>query len=148
MMRHWLALILMAMLLPGVVQADSNLPPAALANTQLPDAKQEAEAKALMETLRCVVCQGQSIADSNAEMAGDMRALVRGKVAAGEKPDAIRAWFIERYGPWVSYKPEMSAIAAPVWIVPLVVFFIGLWLVRGRFRQRSSNARPSDKGEA
>lgn len=121
---------------PIMALADSNLPPAALANTQLSDPKQEADAKALMETLRCVVCQGQSIADSNAEMAGDMRALVRQKIAAGEQPDAIRAWFIERYGHWVSYQPEMSAIAAPVWIAPIVVLLIGLVLVRGRFRKR------------
>jgi cytochrome c-type biogenesis protein CcmH len=133
-------LILMALLLasPMVVQADSNLPPAALANTQLPDPEQEAAARALMDTLRCVVCQGQSIGDSNAEMAGDMRALVRGKIAAGEQPEAIRAWFIERYGPWVSYKPTMDAVSAPVWIVPVLLLVLGGWLARGRFRKRST----------
>ena len=55
--------------------ADSLLPPARYANIQLPDPRQERQAKALMETIRCLVCQGQSIADSNAEMAGDMRSL-------------------------------------------------------------------------
>ena len=58
--------------------ADSNLPPAYWANRQLPDPAQEAQAQALMEELRCLVCQGQSIADSDAELAGDMRDLVRG----------------------------------------------------------------------
>lgn len=135
-MKRLLLLLALTSALPAAVLADSNLPPAELADTQLSDPKQEADAKALMETLRCVVCQGQSIADSNAEMAGDMRALVRQKIAAGEKPDAIRAWFIERYGHWVSYEPEMSAIAAPVWIAPIVVLVIGLLLVRGRFRKR------------
>lgn len=134
-MRLFFAL-LMVLTLPMAVQADSSLPPAALADTQLPDAQQEADARALMETLRCVVCQGQSIADSNAEMAGDMRALVRSKIAAGEKPDAVRAWFIERYGDWVSYQPEINLLSAPVWIAPVIVLIIGLILVRGRFRRR------------
>ena len=53
---------------------------------QLPDPRQEAQAKALMETIRCLVCQGQSIADSDAEMAGDMRSLIRSRIAAGESP--------------------------------------------------------------
>ena len=66
--------------------ADSNLPPAYWADRQLPDPRQEAQAQALMEELRCLVCQGQSIADSDAELAGDMRDLVRRRIAAGEKP--------------------------------------------------------------
>ena len=62
-----------------------------------------------MEELRCLVCQGQSIADSDAELAGDMRDLVRRRIAAGEKPSAIRAWLIQRYGSWISYKPTGRA---------------------------------------
>ena len=70
-------LLMIALLCASPASADSNLPPARYANEQLPDARQEARAKALMEELRCLVCQGQSIADSDAELAGDMRALVR-----------------------------------------------------------------------
>jgi cytochrome c-type biogenesis protein CcmH len=70
--------------------ADSNLPPAYWSDRQLPDPRQEAQAQALMGELRCLVCQGQSIADSDAELAGDMRDLVRRRIAAGEKPAAIR----------------------------------------------------------
>ena len=91
------------MLARSPLLADSNLPPAYWADRQLPDPRQEAKAQALMEELRCLVCQGQSIADSDAELAGDMRDLVRRRIAAGEKPDAIRAWLIERYGSWISY---------------------------------------------
>jgi len=116
--------------------ADSSLPPAPLAYTQLPDPKQEAQAKALMESLRCLVCQGQSIADSDAEMAGDMRALVRQKIAAGEAPDDIRAWLVARYGKWVSYDPPFDAMTAPLWIAPLLLLGMGIWLARGRFRRR------------
>ena len=81
------------------------MPPSYWAYRQLPDARQEAKAQALMQELRCLVCQGQSIADSDAELAGDMRDLVRRRIAAGEKPEQIRAWLIERYGDWVSYRP-------------------------------------------
>src|SRR3546814_17504407 len=97
----------------------SLLPPAEYAYTQLPDPEQEEKALALMETLRCLVCQGQSIADSDAEMAGDMRALVRQRIAAGEEPDAIRAWLIDRYGHWVSYAPPLEPVTGPTLAAPL-----------------------------
>jgi cytochrome c-type biogenesis protein CcmH len=116
--------------------AQSSLPPARYANTQLDDPKQEAKAKALMETLRCLVCQGQSIADSDADMAGDMRALVRERIAAGESPEAIRAWLIDRYGNWVSYKPPVEPVTWPLWAAPFLLIAGGAWLARGRFRRR------------
>ena len=117
------------------VLADSALPAAKWANEQLPDARQEGQAKALMLTIRCIVCQGQSIADSDAELAGDMRAMIRTRIAAGEKPEAIRAWLIERYGQWVSYKPEVEPITWPLWAAPLLLLVIGAFLARGRFRR-------------
>ena len=72
-----------------------------------------------METIRCLVCQGQSIADSDAEMAGDMRALVRERIAAGETPGQIRAWLISRYGDWVTYEPTVRALTWPLWAAPV-----------------------------
>ncbi|RJF94139.1 cytochrome c-type biogenesis protein CcmH [Sphingomonas cavernae] len=119
--------------------ADSTMPAAELADTQLRDPKQEAKAVALMETLRCVVCQGQSIADSDAEIAGDMRAMVRERIQKGESPEQIRAWMVERYGEWVSYKPGFSAGTAPLWIAPLLLLAGGIWLARGRLRTRKKN---------
>lgn len=116
--------------------AQSTLPPSRYAYTQLEDPRREAEARALMETLRCLVCQGQSIADSDADMAGDMRALVRERIAAGEKPEAIRAWLVERYGAWVSYKPTVEPLTWPLWAAPVLLAGLGLWLARGRFRRK------------
>lgn len=134
------ALIAAALLaLAGPAHADSLMPSAALADTQLPDARQEREATKLMETLRCLVCQGQSIADSNAEMAGDMRALVRRKIADGEKPEAIRTWLIARYGSWVSYDPPLDAVTWPLWGMPILLIAAGLFLARGRFKVRGKN---------
>jgi cytochrome c-type biogenesis protein CcmH len=119
--------------------ADSNLPPAYWANRQLPDARQEAQAQALMGELRCLVCQGQSIADSDAELAGDMRDLVRRRIAAGEKPSAIRAWLVQRYGSWISYKPTDEPAAWPLWLAPILLVLIGAWLIRRRIRLKATS---------
>ena len=115
--------------------ADSNLPPAHWSNRQLPNPKQEEQAQALMAELRCLVCQGQSIADSDAELAGDMRDLVRRRIAAGDKPATIRAWLIERYGTWISYKPTAEGAAWPLWLAPLALLLIGAWLIAKRIRR-------------
>jgi len=132
MRRLLLALALLAT--PGL--ADSNLPPAPLADTQLSDPKQEAEAQALMQTIRCLVCQGQSIADSDAEIAGDMRDLVRRRIAAGEKPEHIRAWLIERSGDWISYRPSAKPIAWPLWAAPIILLIFGGAVAAGRLRRK------------
>ena len=131
---RWLALML-ALLAAQPLLADSNLPPAYWSDRQLPDAKQEARAQALMEEIRCLVCQGQSIADSDAELAGDMRDLVRRRIAAGEKPAAIRAWLVQRYGSWISYKPTAEPAAWPLWLAPLALLLVGAVLVGKRIRR-------------
>jgi cytochrome c-type biogenesis protein CcmH len=131
--KRWLPLLL---LIATPAFADSDLPPARWANEQLPDPRQEAQAEALMEELRCLVCQGQTIADSNAELAGDMRAMVRQRIAAGEKPEAVRAWLIERYGDWVSYRPPVEPMTWPLWAAPLLLLFAGAFLLRKRLVRR------------
>lgn len=128
--------MILLLLLAGPALADSRIEPAEYADKQLADPKAEAEATALMETLRCLVCQGQSIADSDAEMAGDMRAMVRRRIAAGEKPDEIRAWLIERYGNWVSYDPPLEPVTWPLWAAPVLLVGLGVYLARSRFRRR------------
>lgn len=131
---RWLVYLALGFAAP--LAAQSNLPPSYYADRQLPDATQEARATDLMESLRCLVCQGQSIADSDAELAGDMRDLVRRRIAAGEKPEAIRAWLVARYGDWVSYDPALSGRTWPLWIAPLLLLGAGFWLARQRFRRR------------
>jgi cytochrome c-type biogenesis protein CcmH len=122
----------LALALAAPAIADSNMPPAYWANRQLPDPKAEARAEALMQELRCLVCQGQSIADSDAELAADMRDLVRRRIAAGEKPSDIRAWLIERYGTWISYRPTAEPATWPLWASPLLFLAAGAVLVRRR----------------
>ncbi|HEY0149318.1 MAG TPA: cytochrome c-type biogenesis protein [Allosphingosinicella sp.] len=137
-MRLLLPFLALVVAIPAAAQPST--PDAPYAYKQLADAGQEAQAKALMETLRCLVCQGQSIADSDATMAGDMRSLVRERIAAGEEPEAIRAWLVDRYGHWVSYKPAVEPVTWPLWAAPLVLLALGTWLARGRFRRREKRA--------
>lgn len=131
-----LAVLLAALAIAAPLRADSNLPPAPYADRQLDDPRQEARARELMEELRCLVCQGQSIADSNAELAGDMRSLVRERIAKGEPSAQIRAYLIERYGEWVALRPPVEPLTWPLYAAPVVLLIAGGWLLRGRFRRR------------
>lgn len=124
------------LLLPGPLAAQSALPPADYANRQLADPAREAEARALMEEVRCLVCEGQSVADSDADMAGDMRALIRRRIDAGESAAEVRAWLIDRYGDAISYRPPMRPATWPLWAAPALFVAAGLWLARGRFARR------------
>ena len=136
MRTYFAALFLWALALCGNgALAQDALPPAPYAYRQLDDPAQEAKAKALMETLRCLKCQGQSIADSDASMAGDMRHQVRLRIAAGEEPEAIRAWLVERYGDYVSFAPRFDGATWPLFVVPLIflcVIGLVLWRKLGR----------------
>ncbi len=120
---------------PAVAQPVT--PPAHYANVQLADPAKEASAKALMETLRCLVCQGQSIADSDADMAADMRALVRERIARGETPASVRDWLVSRYGDYVTYDPPLSGLTWPLWLAPIALLAIGAWIARSSFRRRT-----------
>jgi len=140
-MRSLLALI--AALIAAPLIAQQSLPPAPLAYQQLDDPRQEAAAQELMETLRCLKCQSQSIADSDAPMAGDMRHQVRSRIAAGETPEAIRQWLVERYGDYVSYDPRMSSSTWPLFAVPLLlVSIVGLILWRRVGRAEKEGEAP------
>ena len=125
------------MMFAAPLRADSSLPPSRWANEQLPDSRQEAAATALMQEIRCLVCQGQSIADSDAELAGDMRALVRERIARGDRPEAVRQWLVERYGAWVSYRPPVEPLSWPLYGAPIALLLAGAWLLRGRFRRKA-----------
>lgn len=118
---------------PALAQEEQSTAP--YAYRQLDDPAKEEKAQALMETLRCLQCQGQSIADSDAPIAGSMRSLVRERIAAGEQPEAIRGWLMERYGDYVSYAPRMTTLTWPLFAVPLILLALAALLLRGRFRR-------------
>lgn len=125
MMRAVLTLLLV-LLAPLAVPAlgQDTMPPAPYAYNQLEDPALEAKAAALMHTLRCLKCQSQSIADSDAPMAGDMRHQVRSRILAGESPEAIRTWLVARYGDYVSYTPTVSATTWPLFAIPVMLILI------------------------
>ncbi|MBB3858943.1 cytochrome c-type biogenesis protein CcmH [Novosphingobium hassiacum] len=134
-MRILLALLFALLALAQPATAQDLLPPAPYAYKQLEDPALEAKAQRLMETLRCLKCQSQAISDSDAPMAGDMRHQVRTRIAAGEDPEAIRAWLVERYGDYVSYAPQNKPIMWPLFAAPLVILLLAALLLRGRFRR-------------
>lgn len=141
-MKFVLAAVLLLMVaVPAVAQ--EKVPPAPFAYRQLDNPDQEAKAKALMVTLRCVMCQSQSIADSDAPIAGDMRSEVRTRIAAGEDPEHIRQWLIARYGDYVTYTPQVKPITWPLFGAPVVILLLAALLLRGRF----SRAPRIDNGE-
>ncbi|WP_390474087.1 cytochrome c-type biogenesis protein CcmH [Altererythrobacter sp. MTPC7] len=108
-----------------------------MADTQLPDPVMEAEARELMESLRCLTCQSQSIADSDAAMAADMRHLVRSRMMAGETPEEIRGWLVERYGDYISYAPPAGGGTWPLYAIPLLILLGGIALFVRRTRRGS-----------
>ena len=101
----------------------------------LANAAQEQKAKGLMAELRCLTCQNQSILDSNAPQAETMRAEVRQQIKAGRQPEEIRAYFVDRYGDWVSFVPPARPDTALLWGAPLLLLAVGLALVWRRFRR-------------
>lgn len=133
-------LVMLALAIGLPLAAQDSMPPAPYAYNQLADPRLEAEASALMHTLRCLKCQSQSIADSDAPMAGDMRHQVRARIAAGESPEQIRSWLIARYGDYVSYEPEVSATTWPLFAIPvLVIVVVAAVLLRRLGRRRSDD---------
>jgi cytochrome c-type biogenesis protein CcmH len=108
-----------------------------------PDPAVEARLKHLAEELRCLVCQNQTIADSNAPLALDLRNQIRAQIAQGRTDDQIRAYMVDRYGDFVLYRPPFKATTAILWLAPflLIVAGISIFAVIVR-RQGTGEARP------
>lgn len=102
---------------------------------RLADPGQEARARELFKEVRCLVCQNESIDASEAELAADLRAIVRQQVAAGSSDDQVRRFLIERYGEYVLLKPRFSLANAALWLTPFVIFLLGALMLAGRLRR-------------
>ncbi|HMO42487.1 MAG TPA: cytochrome c-type biogenesis protein CcmH [Phenylobacterium sp.] len=102
---------------------------------RLADPAQEARARELFKEVRCLVCQNESIDASEAELAADLRAIVRQQVAAGSSDDQVRRFLIERYGEYVLLKPRFSLANAALWLPPFVIFLLGALMLAGRLRR-------------
>ncbi|MGF1607522.1 MAG: cytochrome c-type biogenesis protein CcmH [Rhodothalassiaceae bacterium] len=95
----------------------------------LDDPAKEAEARALMQEIRCVVCEGQSIADSNAGLAEEMRALIRERIGDGEDRGEIKAYLVARYGDEILLRPRVTARTWVLWALPLILLAAALPLL-------------------
>jgi len=105
---------------------------------RLSDPGQEARARELFKEVRCLVCQNESIDDSEAQLAGDLRRIVREQVKAGRSDREIRAFLVQRYGEFVLLKPKFSAGNAVLWLAPVGVLLVGGGLMFGLLRRRET----------
>lgn len=105
---------------------------------RLPDPAQESRARVLFKEVRCLVCQNESIDDSEAQLAGDLRRIVREQVKAGRSDGEIRAFLVQRYGEFVLLKPRFSAGNAALWLAPVGVLLVGGVLMIGLLRRREA----------
>ena len=111
---------------------------------RLPDPVQEARARTLFREVRCLVCQNESIDDSQADLAGDLRQVVRDQVKQGRSDPQIRAFLVARYGEFVLLKPPFSAGNALLWATPGVVLVLGGVLMVLLLRRRAGSSVTSD----
>jgi len=115
----------------------------------LPDATLEAMAKDIMKDVRCLVCQNQSIEDSQADLARDLRRIVRERVVMGESRSEIEAYLTARYGDWILLEPPFKARTALLWLFPFAVLLLGGWLALRAIQARQSapNSKPLSADE-
>ncbi len=97
---------------------------------------------ALTQELRCVVCQNESLADSTAPLALDLKREIRARMDAGQSDDQIRAFLVERYGDFVNYRPPLKASTSMLWLGPLVFLLIGLLALWRRSRRSQASEQP------
>jgi len=115
---------------------------------RLTDSRQEARARALFQETRCLVCQGQSIDDSDADLAHDLRQIIRRQVAAGQTDGQVRAFLVSRYGDFVLFRPPLSIANALLWSSPFLVGVLGLALLAFRARRRAGSPALSPQERA
>jgi cytochrome c-type biogenesis protein CcmH len=114
----------------------------------LPDPAQEARAQEIGRELRCMVCQNQSIEDSEADLARDLRRLVRERVASGESSDAVREYVHARYGDFVLLRPPFNWVTAPLWALPVIVLAGGALALVVMRRRSAGRVAPAPLSEA
>lgn len=135
-MKILFALVLMAF------SADSSAAP--MDAFEFESEAQEKTFKKLSDELRCLVCQNQSIADSNADLAKDLRNEIYGMLQAGKTESQIRDFMVDRYGDYVLYRPPFEPMTWLLWFGPVVVFSIGLFYARSFIAQQNAS---KDSGE-
>lgn len=109
----------------------------------LPDPALEARARAITAELRCVVCQAESIDDSNADIARDLRLLVRERLVAGDSDEAVQEFVVARYGEFVLFRPPFTARNAALWLAGPMLLVVGGGLAFAFIRRRAAAPEPA-----
>ena len=142
----------LAWLVALVLAAAVVVPPAAaqFVETPLADPALETRARAINKELRCLVCQNQSIDNSNAGLAADMRSIVRERITAGYSDSEVIDFFVARYGDWVLLEPPFKARTLVLWLGPFVLLALGaagVLVLRLRQRGKVRAAAPLSEAE-
>ncbi len=144
MMRLLLAMLLCIASLPAFAQADQQADAAPL---QFRDAAEETRFHALASELRCVMCQNQSLADSNALIALQLRREVLDLMREGRSDGEIKDHLVQRYGEFVLYQPKVEASTWLLWLGPALLLLAGAGVVTAIVRKRKPQAMPADDGQ-
>ena len=104
------------------------------------DSSLERRTAALAHELRCLVCQNQTLAESNAPLAVDLRNQVREQLAAGKSEDEVKAWLVARYGDFVLYRPPFKAATLLLWLGPFLLLALGTFFLLKRIRRKTATA--------
>ncbi|MFP6710244.1 MAG: cytochrome c-type biogenesis protein [Rhodospirillales bacterium] len=111
----------------------------------LKDPLLEKRARSISKGLRCVVCQNQSIDDSDAPLARDLRVLVRDRIVAGDSDQAVIDYVVSRYGDFVLLRPPVKAVTLVLWFGPIVIALIGVFGIILFFRRQKKYAAQLEK---
>ena len=137
-MRTFLLALLLACSAPAFAQVTDRRP------LQFHDSVEEARFRSLTDELRCVMCQNQSLADSDAQIAVDLRREILQLIRDGRSDAEIREFLVARYGEFVLYRPGISPATWLLWFGPLLVLGAGGWIVWRATRERSTAAPPAN----
>lgn len=131
-MRLWLSLFFLVCLAQGANAVEPS--------EMLEDPALEARARDVSKHLRCVQCQNETIDESDAQIARDMRVLVRQKITAGDSNEEILDYMVSRYGDYVLLRPRFQTNTIILWLGPFAVLLIGGWIVARRMRTAVNTA--------
>lgn len=129
---NWVRCFILMMIVSGNLYASERYP--------FDSEEKKAQFNGLIKELRCVVCQNQNLADSNASIANNMRQVVYEKVQQGETDDAIMRFLTDRYGNFILFRPPLTSITWLLWFAPIIFLLLGLgiYLYAVFFRRRPS----------
>ncbi len=108
------------------------------------DQQQEDRFNQLTQELRCLVCQNQNLADSDAQLAHDLRSEVHDMLLAGKSNDEIKQFMVERYGDFVLYRPPVQKNTYLLWLAPLALLLVGAFILRANIKKRSALLNADD----